>query len=387
MKNTASRPSPIPPVSPLVSDRVRIARVLCIFLMMFVHVQPGIAENVYDRDTAVFDFIYFLFTRILGLSSVSLLSVVSGYFIVASLLKADPLSLARSKFKTLIIPLVAWNLVMLVLLVAYGLMTDKWRDMPDPTLLGWANALFAVTDWPLDVPLWFLRDLFVCCLLSPLLYHALKRFALPTMVLLIVYTLFGDDLYLLQRPQLLLFFSLGMWLRIAGTSTITIDRLSLALTAGLVAMVAIFITIRFQRVLLGEMDDQLRVTLDTLLRVTMAGGFWILTGLIRHSGFAAIFIRLEPYAFVLFCSHAILFNFAGIIFRRFFGNYGSDLFPITFFTLPLLAVFCAVVGLQMIRRSPPLLFLFNAGHSVPPWRKVEATEEEGKEGDRQRARA
>jgi hypothetical protein len=81
---------------------------------------------------------------------------------------------------------------------------------------------------------------------------------------------------------------------------------------------------------------------------------------------AETFMRLEPYAFFLFCSHAILFNFGGIIFRRFFGNYGSDLFPITFFTLPALAVIGAVIGLQIINRSGLLLFLFNAGHRVKP---------------------
>lgn len=387
MKNNVSRPSPVPAVPPLVSDRVRIARVLCIFFMMFVHVQPGIMQNIEDRDTAIFDFVYFAFTRLLGLSSVSLLSVVSGYFIVASLLKTDPLALARSKFKTLIVPLVAWNLVMLALLVAYGLMTDRWQDMPDPTLLSWANALFAVTAWPADVPLWFLRDLFICCLLAPVLYQGLKHFALATMGLLVIYALFGEDLYVMQRPQLLLFFSLGMWLRIAGTGAATIDRLSLFLAAGLAAMTAIFIAIRVQNILISEMNDQLRITLDTLLRITMAGGFWVLTGLIRHSGFAATFIRLEPYSFVLFCSHAILFNFAGIVFRRFFGDYGSSLFPITFFTLPLLAVLCAVIGLQMIRRSPTLLFLLNAGHNVPPWRKVVVIEEGNKDADRRRARA
>ncbi|MFD9898961.1 acyltransferase [Mesorhizobium sp. NPDC059025] len=369
------------------SDRVRIARVLCIFFMMFVHVQPGIMQNIQDRDTAVFDFVYFIFTRILGLSSVSLLSVVSGYFIVASLLKTDLLALARSKFRTLIVPMVAWNLVMLALLAAYGFMTDKWQDMPDLTILGWANALFAVTEWPLDVPLWFLRDLFVCCLLSPLVYQGLKRFALPTMTLLAVYTLFGENLYLLQRPQLLLFFSLGMWLRIAGTDTTTIDRLSAYLAIGLTVMIGIFIFIRLENILIGEMNDQLRITLDTLLRITMAGGFWMLTALIRHSGFAATFIRLEPYSFVLFCSHAILFNFAGIVFRRFFGDYGSPLFPITFFTLPLLAVLCAVVGLQMISRSPPLLLLLNAGHGVPPWRKAKEEMQGEQAGDRRDARA
>ena len=77
-------------------------------------------------------------------------------------------------------------------------------------------------------------------------------------------------------------------------------------------------------------------------------------------------MRFEPYAFFLFCSHAILFNFGGIIFRRVFGNYGSDLFPITFFTLPVLAVVAAIIGVQIVNRSGVLTFLLNAGHQVRP---------------------
>ena len=141
-------------------------RTLCIVFMTFVHVQPGIAENVNDRDTGFFDIIYFILTRIVGLSSVSLLSIVSGYFVVSSLLKAGPQPLAVSKLKTLVVPLVAWNLVMFMLLVAYGLLSGKWQDMPDATVVGVANAFLALTAWPLDVPLWFLRDLFVCCLFT-----------------------------------------------------------------------------------------------------------------------------------------------------------------------------------------------------------------------------
>ena len=82
------------------------------------------------------------------------------------------------------------------------------------------------------------------------------------------------------------------------------------------------------------------------------------------------FLRFEPYAFFLFCSHAVLFYFLAIVFRRFFGNYGSDLFPVTFFSLPCLAVAGAVIGLQIINRSRLLLFLFNAGHGVKPWREA-----------------
>lgn len=276
------------------------------------------------------------------------------------------MGLIVSKLKTLVVPLVSWNLLMLALLAAYGLMSGNWRDMPDFTVPGIANAFLALTGWPLVVPLWFLRDLFVCCLFSPVLYLGMKRFPIPTIALLVAYTLFGEHLYIQQRPQLMLLFALGMWLRIAGTGETAIDRMSRLLSIGLVVMVAVFLALRIERILLGQMDDALRLTLDTLLRITMAAGFWMLTDLIRKSSFAGVFMKLEPYAFFLFCSHAILFNFAGIVFRWFFGNYGSDLFPITFFTLPVLAVIGAVVGLQMINWSRPLLFLFNAGHGVKP---------------------
>jgi hypothetical protein len=299
-----------------------------------------------------------------------LLSVVSGYFIVSSLLKAGTSKLIVSKFKTLIIPLVAWNALMLALLIAYALLTGHRQDLPTPDAAGMANAFLAITQWPLVVPLWFLRDLFVCCIFSPILYVSIKRFPVATIVVLVAYTLFGEDLYLLQRPQLMLFFALGMWFRIAGSSEQTIDRIAGFLTIGLIAMAAVFLAIRIERILIAEMDDTLRLTLDTLLRVTMAAGVWRLTELLRKSPLADLFMKFEPYAFFLFCSHAILFNFGGIIFRRFFGNYGSDLFPVTFFVLPFLAVLGAVIGLQIINRSKLLLFLFNAGHSAPPLGKA-----------------
>ncbi|WP_280951338.1 acyltransferase family protein [Manganibacter manganicus] len=352
------------------SERVRIARFLCIFLMMFVHVPPGIAENVYDRDAGFFDIVYFIFSRLLGLSSVSLLSVVSGYFVVATLAKSGFAKTAISKLRTLVVPLVSWNLAMLALLVIYGLLTDKWQDMPDFSALGLANAMLGLTGWPLDIPLWFLRDLFVCCLLSPLVYAGLKRFPIAVILLLVAYTLFGEDLLVLQRPQLLLFFALGMWLRIAATKPETLDGISRVLAIGLVVMVGIFLTLRIERVLFGHMEEALRLSLDTLLRITMAGGFWLLIGAMTGSRLAALCKWLEPYAFFLFCSHAILFNFGAIIMRRLFGNYGSDLFPVTFFTLPVIAVVCAVAGLQIIGRSPMLLFLFNAGHHAPAFART-----------------
>ncbi|WP_235912032.1 acyltransferase family protein [Mesorhizobium xinjiangense] len=366
----------VAPVSQAVSERVKIARVLCIFFMTFVHVQAGIAENVYARDAGAFDIVYFILTRMIGLSSVSLLSIVSGYFIVSSLLKTGTRRLIVSKVKTLIVPLVSWNLAMLVLLLAYAALSGNVRDLPRPDVMGIVNALFGVTEWPLVVPLWFLRDLFVCCLAAPALYFGLRRLPLVAWAALLAFAVFGQDWHIMERPQLLLFFAAGMQLRIGGWQEARMDRVSALLTIGLCVMVAVFLTIRIERISLAGMET-LRLGLDTLLRITMAAGFWRLTAIIRGTGSAPLFYRLEPDVFVLFCSHAILFNFAGIVFRRFFGNYGSDLFPITFFTLPVLAVVAAVIGLQLIRSSNVLLFFFNAGHTVPPWKSRPALQQAG----------
>ena len=370
----SAKPSPAPKLRSTMSDRIRIARTLCIFCMTFVHVQPGIADNVYDRDAGAFDIFYFLMTRIIGLSSVSLLSLVSGYLVVSTYGKLGAQKLYESKFQTLVVPLVAWNVVMLVLLVAYALLSGHWQDVPAATPLGLGNALLALTEWPAVVPLWFLRDLFVCVLLVPVLLYGLKRQPLLAMAALVAFTLFGEPLMILQRPSLLLFFGLGMWLRVAGRDEAAIDRIAKPLAWGLIVMVAVYLTIRIGRISIAEMDEGLRTTLDGLLRITMAAAFWRLTEVVRRSSLAEFATWLEPYTFFIFCSHAILFQFGGIAFRPVFGNYGAEFFWVTFLTLPLLAVISAVAGLQAIAWSKPLLYLFNAGHGVPPLLRRETAE-------------
>ena len=98
-------------LDPQDSDRIRIGRTICIFMMMFVHIQAGVTDDVNARPAeGAFDIAYFLLTRVMGLSSVALLSIVSGYLIVSTIAKMGTLRLYRSKALTLLVPLVAWNL-------------------------------------------------------------------------------------------------------------------------------------------------------------------------------------------------------------------------------------------------------------------------------------
>ena len=288
----------------------------------------------------------------------------------SSLLKVGTAKLIVSKFKTLIVPLVAWNALMLALLIAYALLTGHRQDLPTPDAAGIANAFLAITQWPLVVPLWFLRDLFVCCLFSPILYVALKRFPAATIVVLVAFTLFGEDLYLLQRPQLMLFFGLGMWFRIAGSSEQTIDRIAGFLTIGLIVMVAVFLTIRIERILIAEMGDTLRLHARYAAARHNGGRCLASDGTAAQvsAGRSVHEIRTLRVLPVLQPRDPVQFrrNHLPAVLRQLrLGSVSRHLFRAS-----LLAVLAAVIGLQIINRSRLLLFLFNAGHSVAPLGKA-----------------
>ena len=360
----------VDPVSRTTSQRIGVARVLCIVLMTFVHVQPGIAGNVYAQPVDGFAFVYFTLTRLVGLSSVSLLGIVSGYLMAASLGKMQFAAVA-GKVRSLLVPLVAWNAIMFGLILVYGMLSGNWEKLPDASPMGVANAFFALNEWPLVVPLWFLRDLFVCCLLSPFVVVALTRAPVVTFALLFGYVLFGEGTWLLQRPQLLLFFSIGLWLRLTRQEGERLDRAALALAAGVLPVTAIFLYFRAEGILLGDLNPQLLAILDTVLRLTMAAAVWQAARVIAGSSVLSRIRGYEPYVFLLFCSHAILFDFGGIILRRLFGNYGDLLFPLSFFLQPLLAIVAAWLCALVLLRLPAVIGEALNGGKLPVRRNAD----------------
>lgn len=200
MPCSLSRPSTV--ASPR-SEWIDLGRVLATVSIVYFHLPSSFfASHGYIGDAA-----FWAFDNPLG--PLAFFFLFSGYF------TKHPIALARSVKKTvaLLLPYLLWNLVCL-------------PGTHDKSLLlaltGWgANNDFFAT--PADYPLWFVRDLMVLTLLSPLLQKGL-----PFWIALFASFVFAGDTWhcsfmqalRFPQPSNILLFSLGLLLSRVDLATL-----------------------------------------------------------------------------------------------------------------------------------------------------------------------
>ena len=127
----------------------------------------------------------------------------------------------RRRAKSLLLPYLVWNVLMAVKLRAFGwtVLWAFWQKAGRQIdWLGMENTMTA----PADMPLWFLRDLMVVTLFTPIIYICLRRLGAWLMGALTVVYLSGVGAFAVPGLSVyaLYFFSLGAWLGIRKVSPI-----------------------------------------------------------------------------------------------------------------------------------------------------------------------
>jgi hypothetical protein len=82
--------------------------------------------------------------------------------------------------------------------------------------LDYVNAIFGLTHHPVGFQFWFVRDLFVTVLVSPILWVLLRQAPYLGLVLLGLAWIAGNDLIIFFRSDVLFFFYVGGLLRVRG---------------------------------------------------------------------------------------------------------------------------------------------------------------------------
>ena len=103
------------PLSPHTSAQIAILRPICIFFMLYVHVNPGFDSAIHSGATLYFGV---LVVDILGRTSVAALCLVSGFLLAYGATRKDSGTLIRSRIRTLYLPMLVWSAIYMSMVLA-----------------------------------------------------------------------------------------------------------------------------------------------------------------------------------------------------------------------------------------------------------------------------
>ncbi len=219
----------------LLSRTVEWLRYPLMLLIVLIHTDTTLLTSMpQDGLSAIFYYI----TRTIVRVAVPMFFIISGYFFFR---KPDIFSMEaywakiKKRVLTLLVPYIFWN----YFVWAFQMGVVVWQGHADwiardtftlpnivDVVVGWGEGYQGM---PKAFQLWFLRDLMIVCLLSPLLHLLLKN--RRSYVLLLLFTVFylmpwPDNWHLIfmRFPSALLFFSVGAYWGIHNKNIINIVR-------------------------------------------------------------------------------------------------------------------------------------------------------------------
>ena len=214
-------------------DRINFLRLLLIIGLVFLHygTYPGSQNSPYvgaidftATPTPVAEFVnrYFIF---LFYSAVPLLGVISGYLFFKDV-AASPgffVKRIRSRTMSIFLPMISWSAIIVILFMAIRAVSPDSVHLSmidyDLDKFGFSqllNALVGITRRPINFQFWFLHDLYLTVLISPVLYVLLRKLPFVGLAAIGTIWLADYDVAIFFRNDVLFFFYLGGLVRLFG---------------------------------------------------------------------------------------------------------------------------------------------------------------------------
>lgn len=228
----------MPAIDPESSTRLRLLNFPLIVGVAYIHAFPTVIgfgnESLgTHRVNFLTDFVRVLISQGVARIAVPLFFLMSGYLFFLGFTwswQAYRGKLA-SRVRTLLVPYLFWT--MLGVLIAYigqsipavrAYFTSGGPLIADYTMFQLINAVLGITSAPESYHFWFIRDLMLLMILSPLIVIILRHAALPFIVAL--FLLWITSTWPIYAPDVvgMLFFSVGACVALRGSSLFALDR-------------------------------------------------------------------------------------------------------------------------------------------------------------------
>ena len=199
------------------SDAINWLRFPLIFFVILLHCYS--VSKLAGEHHTFFRALY-PFSLWLGETGVPCFFFISGYLFFLS--KKNYQQKIATRIQTLFVPYILWNgLLLLSYLILYTLgfpMDINGKNIADYGIIDYIRAFWDRGQYdqgnfvPLLCPLWYIRNLMIICIISPLIYCLTKYIREIYLVILVIWWFFSFHNAFI--PQTILFFSLGAYFSI-----------------------------------------------------------------------------------------------------------------------------------------------------------------------------
>jgi len=362
-----------------ISRAISFARITLIIGLVFVHFGPfpnSAASPLAGLDTQNHQFATWLNSavRLFFYTVVPLLSMISGWLFFTFM--GDPWTSIKTRMrrraKSLYLPLVAWNAIYMIGTYAlfrinphYPLFDVLNIKYANASWLNYIDAVFGIAHRPLAFQFWFVRDLFVTAMISPLLWLMIKHIPWLGAAALCAAWLCNSHLVIFFRPDVVFFFYLGALVHQKKLSIV----MPLPLVAGLVALYLLWAGLRALAPYIVVFDGDhgpLWIEVATrAMRLIGVIGWW---GIMYRAAQTRAGGAIGEYGGVAFFLHAAHWPLLAIIkielWRLLPGD--SDFWMVAhyFASVALTVLIGTSLGVFLARKTPGLFAFMNGGRAL-----------------------
>lgn len=323
-----------------ISSRINLMRIVLISGIVFVHVPHDPQTSPFLGTYGFWDWMRVFLGDSLFRVGVPCLSAISGYLLFRRGLDTfDYRKTLRTKARTVLLPFLLWNFAFLSLVylaqsqnIGFGYLPDVVNASPRD----WLSLAFALEGLPINVPLYFLRDLLLCILLSPVLGWLIKRYPLQTLGLLLAYAVLPVPNGIFLKKSILFGFSTGIYLSLHRFDVKRLDPYARSITAVFLAAALALSIILYQT------GPEFPVWVDMLRSLTALSGIigsWAVSALIARTRFGERLAGAGGLSFWIFCAHYPLLILFWMVWNRVeINDYRLFYFATPFLTIALLVV-------------------------------------------------
>lgn len=350
-------------------------------VIVSIHVLTSIEGDISSLQSSVggnfilSESLWLFVQAFLARQSVPIYFFISGFVFFIGLQSWDKLkyiSKLKNRKNSLLIPYLLWNSLMLVTaLLAVSLVpnavTSQGGHFSVASLLSvyWQyDGLLtgAVrTSYPIDYPLWFVRDLMIIVLLAPLIYQSIKKFGKSVIIVLtLVWVAFKvSHIEIIPSIDGLLFFSFGAYMSIRGKDMIAeFGKYKRLAAFSFLVFGVVHIYLHFRGLTHLTAVVKLPMIFSGLYSAYNLSA-WLIT-----SGKAKVNRFLASSSFFIYLTHALICSKVVLVCKKILSPSTDAMLVLCYLSSILLTVVILLIGFKLMSRFTPRLLSILAGRKI-----------------------